>query len=83
MKIIYSAWFKDAVGCEEEEITLPDGVRNVGQLIDWLAGRGPRYESAFEFVEVIKVVVNKVLVRNDHSVSDDDEVTFVPPIGGG
>jgi len=83
LKIIYSAWFKDAVGCEEEEITLPDGVRDVGQLIDWLAGRGPRYEAAFEFVEVIKVVVNKVLVRNDHSVKDDDEVIFVPPIGGG
>ncbi len=83
MKIIYSAWFKDAVGCDEEEVALPEGVRNVGQLIDWLEGRGAQYEAAFEFVEVIKVVVNKVLVRNDHAVKDDDEVIFVPPIGGG
>jgi molybdopterin synthase sulfur carrier subunit len=83
MKIIYFAWLKDAVGCEEEEIALPAGVSSVSQLIDWLAGRGPQYEAAFEFVEVVKVVVNKVLVRNDHLVKDDDEVIFVPPIAGG
>lgn len=83
MKIIYFAWFKDAVGCEEEEISLPSGVGNVSQLIDWLAGRGPQYEAAFEFVEVVKVVVNKVLVRNDHTLTDDDEVIFIPPIAGG
>lgn len=83
MKIIYFAWFKDAVGREEEEISLPSGVGNVSQLIDWLAGRGPQYEAAFEFVEVVKVVVNKVLVRNDHTLTDDDEVIFIPPIAGG
>lgn len=83
MKIIYFAWLKDAVGCEEEEITLPAGVSTVSQLIEWLAARGPQYDAAFEFVEVVKVVVNKVLVRNDHLVKDDDEVIFIPPIAGG
>jgi molybdopterin synthase sulfur carrier subunit len=83
MKIIYFAWLKDAVGCEEEEIALPAGVRTVSQLIEWLAGRGPQYDAAFEFVEVVKVAVNKVLVRNEHAVTDDDEVIFIPPIAGG
>ena len=83
MKIIYSAWFKDTVGIEEEEIPLPAGVGTVGQLIDWLAARGPKYEAAFEFVEVVKVSVNKVLVRNDHPVMENDEVIFIPPIAGG
>jgi len=83
MKIIYFAWLRDKIGCGEEELVLPEGVRNVGQLIDWLAGRGPRYEDAFEFVEVIKVVVNQTLVPNDHPVKNDDEVIFIPPLGGG
>jgi len=83
MKIIYFAWLRDKIGCGQEELALPEGVRTVGQLINWLAGRGPRYDDAFEFVEVIKVVVNQALVQNDHPVTDDDEVIFIPPIAGG
>ena len=83
MKIIYFAWLRDKTGCGEEELVLPEGVGNVGQLINWLAGRGPRYEDAFEFVEVIKVVVNQTLVPNDHPLKNDDEVIFIPPLGGG
>jgi len=83
MKITYLAWLRDKTGCEQEEVTVPASVSNVGQLIGWLAGRGPKYEQAFEFVEVIKVVVNGSLAQNDHPLDDDDEVTFIPPIGGG
>jgi molybdopterin converting factor subunit 1 len=83
MKIIYFAWLKDKMGCGEEQLTLPGEVRNVGQLINWLSGRGPLYEDAFEFIEVIKVVVNQSFAGNDHPVNDDDEVTFIPPIAGG
>ena len=52
-------------------------------LINWLSGRGPQYEAAFEFIEVIKVVVNQTCVVNDHPVKDEDEVIFIPPIAGG
>jgi molybdopterin synthase sulfur carrier subunit len=83
MKITYFAWLKDKVGCEEEEISLPVGVTNVGQLINWLSMRGPQYEDAFEFIEVIKVVVNQMVVLNDHLLKEDDEVIFIPPIAGG
>jgi len=83
MKITYLAWLRDKIGREQEEVALPAGVKDVGQLIEWLAGRGPEYDEAFEFVEVIKVVVNRRLAQNDHPVTDDDEVIFVPPIGGG
>ena len=83
MKINYFAWLKDKVGCEEEEVILPADVTNVGQLINWLSGRGPEYEDAFEFIEVIKVVVNQACATNDLAVKDDDEVIFIPPIAGG
>lgn len=83
MKIKYFAWIKDKVGCEEEEISLPAEVTNVGMLINWLSMRGPQYEDAFEFIEVIKVVVNQTYVLNDQPVKDEDEVIFIPPIAGG
>jgi molybdopterin synthase sulfur carrier subunit len=83
VKIKYFAWLGEKVGCAEEEISLPAKVKNVGMLINWLSVRGPRYEEAFEFIEVIKVVVNQTYVHNDQVVSDDDEVIFIPPIAGG
>lgn len=83
MKITYSAWLKDKVGVDEEVITLPAEVSNVGMLIDWLSSRGGGYEHAFEFIEVVKVAVNHVYVHNDHAVTDDDEVILFPPIAGG
>ena len=83
MKIIYSAWLRDEVGIGEEVIALPADVTNVGMLLKWLAGRGHQYENAFEFIEVVKVAVNRVYVDNDYPVVDDDEVIFSPPIAGG
>ncbi|MFC1796845.1 MoaD/ThiS family protein [Pseudomonadota bacterium] len=83
MKISYFASLRDSVGYAEEEITLPPDVTNVGMLINWLSTRGPRYEKAFEFIEVSMVIVNRVCVQNDEPINDDDEVMFVPPIAGG
>ena len=83
MKISYFAWLKDKVGCEEEEITLPAEVTNVGLLISWLSSRNPRYEKAFEFIEFSRVTVNRVCVQNDERIRDEDEVMFFPPIAGG
>ncbi len=83
MKITYSAWLKDAVGIDEEVIILPDDVKNVGMLLNWLGNRGQAHEQAFEFIEVVKVAVNQEYVENDHVVGDDDEVVLFPPIAGG
>ncbi|MBW7902595.1 MAG: molybdopterin converting factor subunit 1 [Rhodocyclaceae bacterium] len=83
MKLRYFAWLRDSVGCAEEEVTLPAGVDNVGKLLDWLAGRGERYEQAFEFIAVVMVFVNQHYADRSRPVSDDDEVWLVPPIAGG
>lgn len=83
MKIRYFAWLRDSVGCSEEQIALPAGIRNVGMLIDWLATRGEKYERAFEFIAVVMVFVNEDYADRNQPVSDDDEVLLVPPIAGG
>ncbi len=83
MKITYTAWIKDEVGIDEEVVTLPANVANVGMLLEWLSRRGQQHERAFEFIEVVKVAVNQEYVERDHPVKDDDEVIFFPPIAGG
>jgi molybdopterin synthase sulfur carrier subunit len=74
LKITYFAWLKDKVGHDEEEITLPAEVTDVGLLINWLSTRGKQYEEAFEFIEVAKVFVNQTYALNDQPVKDSDEV---------
>ena len=83
MKITYSAWLGDKLGLSTEEICLPAEVMTVADLITWLSRRGPEFDAAFEFAEVIKVVVNQEFAHNDQPVSDDDDVIFFPPISGG
>lgn len=83
MKIKYFAWLRDKVGFEEEVVTLPNEVKTVGMLVDWLSTRGQNYETAFEFIEVVKVAVNQACVDNNHPVTNNDEVIFFPPISGG
>ncbi|MCC7413911.1 MAG: MoaD/ThiS family protein [Gammaproteobacteria bacterium] len=83
MKIAYLGWLRDKIGCVEEEVAVPAQVTNVGLLINWQKTRGARYEDAFEFAEMIKTIVNQAYVHEDQPVSNDDEVIFMPPIGGG
>ena len=83
MKIQYFAWLQDKVGVEEEFIILPAEVTDVGALIEWLSERGPHYADAFEFAEILKVILNQKNVNYDHRVKDDDEIIFIPPIAGG
>lgn len=74
MKLQYFAWLRHSMGCESEDITLPDRIRNVGMLLDWLPTQGERFRKAFEFIDVVLVSVNDEYANRDHPVGDDDEV---------
>lgn len=83
MKLEYYAWLRDSMGCASEEIVLPDEVRTVGMLLDWLPTQGERYQRAFEYIDVVLVSVNTHYADRDYPVCDEDEVLLTPPIAGG
>jgi len=83
MKLRYSAWLRDSLGRESEDIVLPAGIKNVGMLLDWLPTRDERFADAFEYIDVVLVSVNREHAHRDHPVHDDDEVILAPPIAGG
>ena len=41
MKLLYFAWLRSRIGHAEEQTTLPEHVRDVAGLLEWLRGRGP------------------------------------------
>ena len=83
VKLVYFAWVREKAGLSTEDITPPDGVTDVGGLIDWLKGRGEGYADAFADLDTIRVAVNQHHVDFDHAVAAGDEVAFFPPVTGG
>ena len=83
MKLKYFAWLRDSMGCDSEHIAVPQQVRNVGMLLDWLSTHDERFKKAFEYIDVVLVSVNLSYADRNYPVNDEDEVIFAPPIAGG
>ncbi|KIL97183.1 Molybdenum cofactor biosynthesis protein MoaD [Paramagnetospirillum magnetotacticum MS-1] len=83
MKVLYFAWLKAKTGLGEEDVTPPDGVATVGQLVDFLKTRSPGHAAAFEVMSTVRVAVNQDYGGLDTPVKTGDEVAFFPPVTGG
>ncbi len=83
MKVLWFAWLRTRVGTGEETIALPDGVRDVAGLLDFLAVRSPGHAEALKNRSVVRVAVNQTYVKADHAVTDGDEIAIFPPVTGG
>jgi len=83
VKLIYFAWLRARIGCAEEEIDLPPGVKDVAGLLDWLRSRGSGYAEALRDLSVVRVAVNQNYVGLEHAVREGDEIAVFPPVTGG
>jgi molybdopterin synthase sulfur carrier subunit len=83
VKIKYFAWMRQKAGVAEEEVTPPDDVRTVQDLIDWLAGRSPKHAEAFSEAKVFGAAIDQQVVKLDAPVAGAREVAFFPPFTGG
>jgi sulfur-carrier protein len=83
VKLLYFAWVREKTGKAEEQIDLPAGVTTVGELMDWLKGRGPEYAEAFRRAEVIRAAIDRTHVRPGASIAGASEIAFFPPVTGG
>lgn len=83
MKAIYFAWVRERIGKADEEIAPPAEVRTVGELVDWLAGRGEEYAHAFENPKLIRVALDRVHAKPEAPLGAAREAAFFPPMTGG
>ena len=83
MKLLYFAWMKAAIGHGEETVELPAGITTVGQLVEWLAGRGDGYAKAFRNIKVVRAAINQQFVSLDAPLAGATEIAFFPPVTGG
>ncbi|MGI9420204.1 MAG: molybdopterin converting factor subunit 1 [Geminicoccaceae bacterium] len=83
MNVRYFAWLRAKVGKGAEEVSPPDDVRTVGDLMTWLAKDRPGLAEALARPGVIRAAVNQDYADPDHPVKPGDEVAFFPPVTGG
>lgn len=83
LKVRYFAWVRERIGRAEEDVAVPREIVTVGDLMGWLAARGPEYAHAFEKPAVIRAAIDQTHVRADASLEGAREVGFFPPVTGG
>jgi sulfur-carrier protein len=83
MQVLYFGWVRSRIGIGKEELSPPQEVANVADLIDWLKAKGGGYANAFEDSSALRVAVNQEIAPLDTAISDADEVALFPPMTGG
>ncbi len=83
MNVKYFAWLRAKVGKGAEEVSPPEDVRTVGDLMAWLAEDRPGLAEALRRPGIIRAAVNQDYADPDHPVKPGDEVAFFPPVTGG
>ena len=83
MKLLYFAWVRERIGRAEEDLDPPGGIETVGELVEWLKGRGPEYAYALAEPRAIRVALDQVHADANTPIGGAREVALFPPMTGG
>ena len=83
MIIKYFFWIKEHIGKSEELIELPNNVKTISELINYLNNLNDDYKKVFVKKDLIKIAVNKTYCSKETKISNNDEIAFFPPVTGG
>ena len=83
IKINYISWLSTKLQRNRDEFTLPEDIKTVSMLIDWLQQKGDAYRAVFSHKNVIYASLNGSVIDHETLLQRDDEITFFAPIAGG
>lgn len=79
----FFASVREQIGLSELELTLPDEIKTVQQLRDYLCLRGDNWAQALAANRNLRTAFNREMCEPNQELSDDAEVAFFPPVTGG
>jgi sulfur-carrier protein len=83
IQLVFLGKFGELASAGLGEIALPDGVRTLSDLQQWLVQREPLLGQAMAATRT-RLIVNHCVAHDlSQPVSDGDEIAFLPPMSGG
>lgn len=83
VRILYFARLREALGRADEELVLPEGVRDVRGLLDFLRARGDAWTAELGAGRAVRAAVNQDMAEPATPIADGDEIAIFPPVTGG
>lgn len=83
MRILYFAWLRERLDRGEEEVSPPDSVATVADLIGWLRARDEAADLAMQRPEIIKAAIDAKIVPHTAPIAGARVVALFPPMTGG
>ncbi|NKB31757.1 MAG: molybdopterin converting factor subunit 1 [Pseudomonadales bacterium] len=83
IQIHYFASIREQLEKDKEQISLPDGVASIDELISHLQTTDPKFNAVINTNNKVLVAVNQTVVDRSYKLSENDEIAFFPPMTGG
>ncbi len=83
VRILFFASLREGLGCDEEQIELPEAVRDLGSLREHLRARGHPWHELLDPSRAVRGAVNQSMAADATPLVPGDEVAFFPPVTGG
>jgi molybdopterin synthase sulfur carrier subunit len=83
IELRYFAAVREALGCAQETLELPEDVRSVTALRALLRSRGEVWAATLAEGRAVRIAFNHVMTDVDETLGDGCEVAFFPPVTGG
>lgn len=82
----FFASVREQLGLAEQEVVLPLDVTTVGEVRDWLMGRGAEWAAALAHQRPLRMAYQQVMCDASEALVLSDaaqEIAFFPPVTGG
>ncbi len=79
----FFASVREALGTSQEAVVVPDHVKTVGQLRDFLCARGDAWSNALGEGRALRMACNQQMADAATPLAEGGEVAFFPPVTGG
>ncbi|MBW6523893.1 molybdopterin converting factor subunit 1 [Sphingomonas sp. RHCKR47] len=83
MQLLYFAWVRERIGMGGEEVSPPEAVETVADLVAWLSSRSDGHAAAFAKPARLRAAVDQAFVPLDTRIAGAREIAIFPPVTGG
>ena len=83
IQLRFFAAVREKLGVSQESIDIPDEIKTIDDLKNYLCKRNTLWSEVLAGNQVIRCALNQVMVDSSTALSDGAEVAFFPPVTGG